>query len=204
MKALLATLIALLPIPVQNKIFDWCKNNHMNTNPGKCHVIWSSNTQREIHFDNTSIASSLRKKLLGITLDSELKFEEHINKICNIVNKKLNAPHRIPSHMSFDKRKMLLSAFIESQFSYCLLIWMFHSTTFNNKINRFHEKALKIVYSGYKPKFDKLLKNGSFSILQRNIQTLAIEIFKFLNGLSPKIMSEVFHVKSPAPCYLRE
>ena len=111
MKALLATLIALLPIPVQNKIFDWCKNNHMNTNPGKCHVIWSSNTQREIHFDNTSIASSLRKKLLGITLDSELKFEEHINKICNIVNKKLNAPHRIPSHMSLDKRKMLFKCF---------------------------------------------------------------------------------------------
>ena len=60
----------------------------MKANPGKCHVILSSNIQREIYFDNTSIALSLSEKLLGITLYSKLKFEEHINKICNIVNKK--------------------------------------------------------------------------------------------------------------------
>ena len=71
----------------------------MKANPEKCHVILSSNTQREIHFANTSIASSPSEKLLGITLESELKFEEHVIKVCNIVNKKLNALCRILSHM---------------------------------------------------------------------------------------------------------
>ena len=110
---LLATLMILLPIPVHKtyhlkflsfkellKKFDWCKNNHIKANPEKCHVILTSNTQMEIRFDNTSITSSLSEKLLGITLDSELNFEEHINKIYNIVNKKLNPLHRIASHMS--------------------------------------------------------------------------------------------------------
>ena len=107
--------------------------------------------------------------------------------------------------MSLDKRKMLLRAFIESQFSYCPLIWMFHSRTLNNKINRLHEKALRIVYGDYKSKFDELLKkDSSFSIHQRNIQTLAIEIFKFLNGLSPKVMHEVFQVKLLAPYHPRD
>ena len=106
--------------------FDWCKNNHTKANPGKYHAVLSSNKQRVIRFENTSIASSLSQKLFGITLDSEVKFEEHINKICNIVNKKLNALHRIASILSLGKRKLLLKGFIESQFSYCPLIWMLH------------------------------------------------------------------------------
>ena len=59
----------------------------MKANAEKCHAILSSNTQREIRFTNASIASIPGEKLLGVTLNSDLKFEEHINKICDVVNK---------------------------------------------------------------------------------------------------------------------
>ena len=103
----------------------------MKTNRGKCHVTLSSGAQREIRFDNASITSSRSEKLLCIILDSELKLEEHVNKICNVINKKLNSLHRIASHKGIGKRKMLSSALNESQFSYCLLILMFYSRTLN-------------------------------------------------------------------------
>ena len=96
--------------------------------------------------------------MFGITFDSELKFEEHISKICNIVNKRFNALQRIPNRMSLDKRKKFLKVFMESQFSYCPLIWMFHSRILDNKINRLHVKALRIVYSDFKANFDELLE----------------------------------------------
>ena len=48
--------------------------------------ILSSNTQREIRFENTSIASSLSEKLPGIALDSELKLKSISIKFV-IVNK---------------------------------------------------------------------------------------------------------------------
>ena len=49
-----------------------------------------------------------------------------------------------------------------------------------------------------------LEENGFFNIRHRNTQALATEIFKFLNGLSPQTINEVFQVKLPAPCYLME
>ena len=73
-----------------------------------------------------------------------------------------------------------MKAFTESQFNYFSLIWMFHSRTMNNKMNRILEKALRLVYSNYSSNYDELLKKGgSFSIHERNIQTLAIEYTSF-------------------------
>ena len=36
--------------------------------------------------------------------------------------------------------------FIEAQFGYCQLIWMFHTRERNRKINHIHGRALRIVY----------------------------------------------------------
>ena len=79
--------------------------------------------------------------------------------------------------MSLEKRRIVMKTFIESQFNYYALICMFYSRTINNKINRLHERALRIVYSDFKSSLEGLLmKDNSFSINERNIQRLAIEI----------------------------
>ena len=58
-----------------------------------------------------------------------------------------------------------MKTFVESQFSYCLLIWMFHSRRLNNKINIVHEKARGTICSDYKATFHELLgKGASFSV----------------------------------------
>ena len=81
---------------------------------------------------------------------------------------------------------------------------MLHSRTLNNKINRIHETALRTVYSDYNSSFHELLvNNGSFTIHQRNAQSLAIEIYKYLHGLSLAILSEVFKVNETIPYDLR-
>ena len=82
--------------------------------------------------------------------------------------------------MSFDKRRMVMKAFIKSQFNHCPLIWMFHSKTLNIKINRLHVRALRTVYFYYKSFCELLEKNKSFSMHHKNIHSLVIEIYKFL------------------------
>ena len=155
---------------IAKKVFECFKNNHMKAYPGKRHGILGSNTQKEIHSDNTSIASSLNEKLVGKIIS--IKFAIWLTKTkCSTSNYK---PYeRI-------RKKNLIRAFIKSQFSY-------------GPLSQLHEKALRNVYGDYKPKFDEQLeKGGSFSIRHRNIQALAIQIYKSLSGLSWQIMNEVF------------
>ena len=81
---------------------------------------------------------------------------------------------------------------------------MLHSKTLNNKINRIHERALRTVYSDYNSSFNEPFDNdGSFTIHQRNVQRSAIEIYKYLHGLSPAILSEGFKVNETIPYDLR-
>ena len=71
---------------------------------------------------------------------------------------------------------------------------MLHSRTMNNKINRLRERSLRIIYSDQKSTIEELLeKDKTFFIHHKNIQSLAIEIYKFVNG--PEIMDSVFLFK---------
>ena len=95
--------------------------------------------------------------------------------------------------MSTDKLKILMRAFIDSQFGYCPLIWMFHSRKLNTKINRLHERAFKIVYKDKSLTYDELLeKDNSFTCHEKNLQKLAIEMYKVINNLSPTFMRSIF------------
>ena len=78
------------------------------------------------------------------------------------------------------------------------------SRTLNNKINRLHERALRIVYSDYKSSFELLEKDKSFSIHYENIPSLAIEIYKFLHNLSLCIMNNIFKINQTIPYDLRK
>ena len=74
---------------------------------------------------------------------------------------------------------------------------MFHSRQINLKINKLHERALRIVHNNHFSLFEELLpKDKSVTVHQRNLQTLASEMYKILNGLSQDIMQDIFEIKS--------
>ena len=152
----------------------------MKANPGKCQLLLSTKSPEAVFIDGIQITSSTTETLLSITIDSELNLENHLSAICNKVSIKINALGWIANYMPLEKHRIVMKTFIESQFNYCPLFWMFHSRTINNKINRLHERAFRIVYSDFKSSFGGLLMKGnSFSRHERNIQSLAIEIYKF-------------------------
>lgn len=61
--------------------------------------------------------------------------------------------------------------FVKTQFSYCPLVWILHSRTLNNKINRLHERPLKTGYFDYTPSYNILFEEVGF------FQSI-VEVFK--------------------------
>ena len=146
-------------------LFKWLNGNYMKVNTGRSHLLVSS-----AKIDNDYIGSEKEQVLLGITIDSNLTFENHINNICKKASQKLNALARVAPYMNMQKRRIIMKSFVTSQFGYCPLIWMFHSRRLNNKIKSIHERALKITYQDHIFTFQELLNKGnSVSIHHRNL-----------------------------------
>ena len=70
---------------------------------------------------------------------------------------------------------------------------MFHSRKMNIRINNLHFRALRIVYLDEKSSFDELLrKDASVTIHHRNLQCLAIEMYKVNRAIAPAFMNDIF------------
>ena len=112
------------------------------------------------------VPSPSEAKLLGITTDYDLKFKKHINELFRKASYKLHALKRIRRYLSVDKAKLLANAFIDSQFNYAPLIWMFAGKTLINKICKIHHINLQVVYN-YFNNYDELLElNNDLTILK--------------------------------------
>ena len=98
-----------------------------------------------------------------------------------------------------------MNAFFISHFNCFPLIWMCHSRTNSRKIKMLYETCLRIIYNDKQSSFNELLNKGSsVSIRIRNIQRLAIEMFKFHKELPPPTMYNVFKLKKENLCNLRQ
>ena len=186
-------------------LFEWFENNLLKSNTDKCHLLVSSRDAVNLRVSEYGIKNSECEKLLGVKFDNKLTFEKHITDICRKTSRKIYALARIAPYMALSKRRMVMNAFLNSQFNYCPLIWMCHNRTTNRKINRLPERCLRIIYNDKQSFFKMLLeKDSSFSIHDRNIQFLATEMYKLSNKLPPPIVSNIFtHKKNCHPYNLR-
>ena len=176
-----------------NKLFLWFADNQMKGNADKCHLIMSTKDTPKIQVGESLIETSNCEKLLGVNIDSKLTFDTHVNVLCRKANNKLRALARATPYMNIEKKKLLMNSFFNAQFNYCPLIWMLHSRSNNNKIKHLHERCLRLTYCDKTSSYEKLLeKDGSVSIHHRNIQSLAIEMYKVKNKIAPIITANIF------------
>ena len=122
------------------------------------YLLVTGNYEVSANINKFEIESSKKEKLLGISIDTTLSFEHHITSLCKKASQKLHALARIAHYMDLEKGRSLMKEFITSQFNYCPLIWMFHNRALNDRINKIHKRALRLVYQNKNLSFSELLE----------------------------------------------
>ena len=175
-----------------SQAISWFKTNQMVANPSKFQaMLLGLEIDDSIVLDigNVSIDVVSSVKLLGITIDSKLKFDQHVAKLCQKSNNKISAFSRVSHHLNEKQSRLLYNSFIMSQFNYCPLIWMFCGKVANNDLNRTHKRALRILLNDYTSTFNELLHRGNeCTIHQKNLQKLMLEVYNSLTQQNPSFL----------------
>ena len=75
-------------------LFKWFYTNIMKANSDKSHLHWSCSEASTVVIDGCSIEPNIWEVLMGIKIDKNVKFDDHVKNLFKKVCKKLNAISR--------------------------------------------------------------------------------------------------------------
>ena len=144
--------------------------------------------------DECTITSQNCVKVLGVSIDKHLTFNDHISSSCSKAARQLNAFARTSKHLNLDSRRVIHQSFILSNFNYCPLVWHFCGKTNNKKLEKIQERSLRILYNDYDSTYEDLLcNNRSSTLLLSRLKTLLLETFKSLRNTNAECLHDIFN-----------
>ena len=187
------------------QIATWCSENKMAVNVEKTKSLLVTTQQKRsmlkrnqqdqaigVRMNGQPLLQIHQQKLLGVVIDQDLTWNVQVKNICNTVSRNLALFRRIKSYLPFDTRKLFYQNFIQVYFDYCSVVW--GSSTKISSLLKLQKRAARLIYdlpgrehSG--PLFKKL---KWLPVQQRIIFKTAIVVYKALNGLAPKYMTDSF------------
>ena len=167
------------------------RTNSFKANAGKFQFMIlnrENHRRQQMVINSITVKESNEVILLGITTDDKLVFKKHIENLCRTAQYKLHALTRIRKYLTLDKAILLGNTFINSQFNYAPLIWMFCRTTLYHMIEKFHHRTLKAMYQSEESYENLLLEGSSVSVHQRHLCFLVTEIYKSTTQINPEFL----------------
>ena len=133
---------------IKENLTFWFKSNSLKANAGKFQFMILNRKhyrRQRMVINSITVKESNEVILSGTTLDNKLVFKKQIENWCRTAQYKLHALICIRKCLTLDKAILFGNTFINSQFSYAPLIWMFCRKTLYHKIGKIHHRTLKVI-----------------------------------------------------------
>ena len=165
----------------------WSKIWLMNFHPGKCHVLTLGKFEAiQLAYKYTICGEEIEhvasEKDLGVTIDEELTFEDHICNKVRIANALVGLIRRSFSYLDGPTFKKLFTAMIRPHLEYGVCVWSPYLAKYIDMIEKVQERATRLINGFSKLEYSERLKKLNLTTLSfRRFRGDLIEVYKHVN-----------------------
>ena len=166
----------------------------------------ASNEQTSITVKGEIITESENLKLLGVTIDSRLNFNEHINNVCMKVSQRISVLMRLRNLIPTMAKLQLYKSAILPNLTYCHIVWhQFCRASDTRRLERLQERGLRAVFRDIHLNYQQLLDKANLPTLcNRRLQDICILMYKVKHNLCPTPICNLFQPSSNHTYQLRQ
>ena len=137
---------------------------------------------------SANITEQVREhRVLGITIDGELKWQPHIDNICKQVARNLFLLSQLRKYVGIDCRKLFFTARLLAHINYASTVWSYAGEVHLKKFNSFHRRAAKLILPDHSLSITpKLKKLGILPLQEQFVYNTAVLMFKVHMGWAPQ------------------
>ena len=182
---------------------NWYDSNLLAGNLKKYHIMNIGDSEdkngviHKICVNNEEIKTVDKLELLGVTLDSNLNFTDHISLICKKASKRTGVLMRLKNLIPTSAKLVLFKTAILPYLMYCQLVWHFCRASDSRKPERLQERGLRAVYKDHYATYSELLRRAQLPTLKNTrVQDVCTLMYKVKHKLCPAYISNIFHPHS--------
>ena len=145
-------------------------------------------TNLAISIQGNEIESTEKLNLLGVTIDSKLNFNYHINNVCKKASQRIGVLPRLKNLIPTEAKLLLYKAAILPHLTHCHLTWHFCKASDRRKLERIQERGLRAVFKDKHSSYEKLLAKADIpSLYNRRLKSyrLLVRCSRFVKGTFP-------------------
>ena len=137
-----------------DQISNRCDNHHMVINPIKTKSMTITTRQKhqlsplplDLVLNGAKIDQVSEHRLLGITVDSKLRWDSHTNNVCKTVSRRVFLLSKLRYIVDIDTRKLFFSAHTKLHIDYASVVWDGCSDVLKKRLNSLHRRAVELIF----------------------------------------------------------
>ena len=189
-----------------NELNIWCKNNGMVLNTAKTKVMLITTKQKrnglvndkiELNCNNDQIQTITSSKILGVFVDNNLCWSEHVKHITKKIASNVWLLSKIKTYLSLEHRVQFYKTYIQPHIDFCNIIWGNASENNKLKVFRMQKRAVRVILDYDVEDTTEAMKSlNILSFCDRLILRKAKFMFKVYHNMTPTYINENFNLRS--------